>query len=293
MERVSRAIPRFDVRSYYMLTKPGIIFGNVVTTTAGFMLASRGYIDLLLFLATLIGLSCIIASSCIFNNYIDRDSDRKMSRTKNRGFARGIISVQYAILLSIVLGLSGTLFLFLFVNFLTAMIALLGFFVYVIVYSFVKYHTIHGTLIGSIAGALPPVIGYCAVSNRFDLGALILFAIVAIWQMPHFFAIAMFRLKDYTAASIPVLPVKKGVHVTKIQMLLYIIAFIITSLLLPLFNYTGYLYLVVTVFFGVAWLLLSIKGFFSTNDKLWARKMFVFSLIVIMALSISIAFSVS
>ncbi len=161
-----------------------------------------------------------------------------------------------------------------------------GFFFYVVMYSFWKYRSTYGTLVGSIAGALPPVIGYCAVSNQFDMGAFLLFAIMVLWQMPHFYAIAMFRLKDYAAASIPVLPVKKGMHVTKVHMLFYTIAFIPVSLSLILFGYTGYMYLAVISFVGLAWLYLCIKGFKVDNDVRWARSMFRFSLVVIMLFSL-------
>ena len=113
--------------------------------------------------------------------------------------------------------------------------------------------------------------------------------IVALWQMPHFFAIAMFRLEDYAAASIPVLPVKRGIRTTKIHMLLYIVAFMIAALLLTSFGYTGYSYLVVAALLGLAWLWLCIKGFKSENEQLWARNMFRLSLVVITALSIMIS----
>lgn len=292
MERVSKNVPQFDIRSYYMLTKPGIIFGNVVTMGGGFALAAKGSFSFILFLMTLIGLSMIIASSCIFNNYIDRDADQKMARTKNRPSATGKILVKSAITFSIFLGITGALLLYFFVNPLTALLSLVGFFVYVVPYSFLKYHTVHGTLIGSIAGALPPVIGYCAVSNSFDLGALLIFLIIALWQMPHFFAIALFRLEDYKAANIPVLPVKRGVLITKIQMLLYVILFMGSCTLLTLFHYTSYSYLIITIVLSFGWVALSIRGFFAPEDRRWAREMFAYSLFVVMAICIMIPFTV-
>lgn len=174
------------IKTYYELTKPGIIFGNAVTTTAGFLLASKGDIDWWLFFATLIGLSLIIASACVFNNYIDREIDQKMTRTKNRALAKGLIPVQRAITFAICLGLIGVAFLDLYTNPLTLLVALTGFFVYVVVYGICKRRSVYGTLVGSIAGGVPPVVGYCAVSNQFDTGALLLFTTVALWQMPHF-----------------------------------------------------------------------------------------------------------
>jgi protoheme IX farnesyltransferase len=278
---------------FVLLIKPRIILGNVITAAAGFALASRGLFDFRLFIATLGGLAFIIASACVFNNYIDRDADRKMARTQNRALATGAISNRAAILFGIALLASGIFILALYTNPLTAGIALFGFVVYVLFYTFSKYHSVHGTLIGSVAGAIPPVVGYCAVSDRFDLGALLLFIMIALWQMPHFYAIAIFRLKEYSAASIPVLPVVKGIPATKVQMLLYTIAFIAASFLLTVFGYTGYAYLSVAAILGLAWLWLSIKGFSCKDDILWARGMFRLSLIIVTALSIVIPFSVS
>lgn len=293
MEKLSRSPFTFVTKTYCLLTKPGIILGNVITMAGGFALASRGgSIDFLLFLETVVGLALVIASACVFNNYIDRDVDKKMTRTKNRALVIGLISTQRAVLFAIFLGLSGTLFLALFTNLLTVAIALIGFFVYVVLYSLSKYRSIHGTLVGSIAGAIPPVVGYCAVSNRLDAGALILFTMIVLWQMPHFFAIAIYRLEDYAAASIPVLPAEKGMRTTKIHMMLYIVAFMAASFMLTVFGYTGYAYFIVTAVLGLIWFGLCVQGFSCDDDKPWARKMFIFSLVTIMTLSIMIPFSV-
>lgn len=287
------AAPTFSyvTRNYYLLTKPGIIFGNLMTTAGGFALGCQGRLDVLLILKTLVGLGLVIASSCVFNNYIDREADRKMARTKQRPLATGAISNKNALLFAIFMGIAGTSILGLFTNLLTLTVALLGFAVYVILYSFSKYHTIHGTLIGSIAGAVPPVVGYTAVSNQLDSGAWIFFAMLVLWQMPHFLAIAIYRLKDYTKASIPLLPVKKGIAKTKVHMLLYIFAFTGVSTLLTLFHFTGMLYLATATLLGAIWAWLCVQGFKCANDELWARKMFLFSLVVIMAISIVIPFS--
>ena len=274
--------------NYYLLTKPGIILGNLITLAAGFLLASKGVINFGLFLATLIGLALIMASACVFNNYIDRQIDKKMERTKNRVLVKGLISGYNAILFATALGLLGFLILLLYTNFLTAFIAAIGFFVYVVLYSLWKGRTIYGTAIGSIAGAIPPVVGYCAVSNHFDAGALILFSMLVLWQMPHFFAIALYRLDDYMAAGIPVLPIKKGIWRTKVHMVLYILGFIVAASMLTLFNYTGYLYLIVATSCGMMWLGLCVMGFNSDNDQIWGRRMFQLSLVLIVSVCIAI-----
>lgn len=117
--------------------------------------------------------------------------------------------------------------------------------------------------------------------------------IVALWQMPHFFAISVYRFEDYIAASIPVLPVKRGIYATKMHMLLYIIAFLISAFMLTMFGYTGYVYLIVIGVLGLFWLFLCIKGFKITNDRLWGCQMFRFSLVVIMLLCIMISVNIA
>jgi protoheme IX farnesyltransferase len=276
------------MKTYYMLTKPGIIMGNLITTAGGFALASKAGLNFLLFIQMLIGLGLVIASACICNNYIDRIADQKMARTKNRGFAKGSVSIIKALSLALGLGLSGVFILAYFTNLLTVCVAISGFFIYVVVYSYVKYYSHFSTLMGSIAGAVPPVVGYTAVSNKLDLGAVLLFAILVLWQMPHFYSIALYRFDEYKAASIPVLPVTKGVYLTKVQMVIYIIAFMGATSLLTILGYTGYAYLVLATLLGGTWLVFSFKGFKAQDDKKWARKMFAISLVTIVSISASL-----
>lgn len=234
----------------------------------------------------------MVASGCVFNNYLDRSIDQKMSRTKKRAIAVGLVSVPAAISYASILGLIGIILLYSFTNLLTSVLALLGLFVYVVIYGIWKRRSIYGTIVGSISGAIPPVVGYCAVSVNFDLGAIILFLILVFWQMPHFYAIAIYRLKDYTAAGIPVLPAIKGLRSTKLHMLGYIIAFLVTSTSLALFGYAGYFYMIVAVVLSVIWLRMCLHGFSEKNSSFWARQMFRYSLVVITVLCITISSNV-
>jgi len=155
-----------------------------------------------------------------------------------------------------------------------------------------KRRSVYGTFVGAIAGATPPVVGYAAASGRLDIAAFILFLIMVVWQMPHFFAIAIRRADDYAAANIPVMPVKHGVARTKRSMLIYIVEFIIAGSLLTIFGYAGYIYLGIELVLGIAWLVLCIKGFSITDhvaDKKWACQMFFLSIVVMMVLFITIA----
>jgi heme o synthase len=219
-----------------------------------------------------------------------------MDRTKQRALVQGLIPGRHALVYGAVLLALGLLALILHTNLLTTLLALFGFLAYVVLYGYYKRRSPLGTVVGSISGAIPPVVGYCAVTGRFDLGAAILFLILVFWQMPHFYAIAMYRLQDYRAAGIPVLPIKKGYRETKVQILIYILAFIPVTLALTAFGYTGYTYLAVATLLGTGWLALGLTGLHTAHDQanqIWARKMFFFSLIVITVLSIMMSIDVT
>ena len=282
------------IKQYLQVTKPGIIFGNLISVIGGFLLASKGSIDYPLFLATLVGVSLVVASGCVFNNYIDRDIDKKMERTKNRVLVKGLIAPSVTLVYATVLGIAGFALLYIAANPLAMWLAVMGFVVYVGVYSlYMKRHSVYGTLIGSLSGAAPPVIGYCAVTNEFDAGALILLAIFSLWQMPHSYAIAIFRFKDYQAANIPVLPVVKGISVAKNHITVYILAFMIATLMLTLVGYAGYKYLIVAAAVSVWWLGMALRGYKTENDSVWARKLFVFSIVAITSLSVMMSIDFS
>lgn len=275
------------MKKYLLVTKPGIIFGNMISVIGGFLLASQGSVDFSLLLATLVGVSFVIASGCVFNNYIDRDIDCLMERTKNRVLVQGLISPSVTIIYACLLGIAGFALLYIYTNLLAVEFALLGFVVYVGLYSlYLKRKSVYGTLVGSLSGAAPPVIGYCAVSNQFDTGALLLLVIFSLWQMPHSYAIAIFRYKDYLAASIPVLPVKRGISVTKNHITLYIIGFIIATLMLTISGYAGYSYLFVAAVVGIGWLVMALSGYSTPDNRIWAKKLFIFSIVAITALSV-------
>lgn len=270
---------------YYRLAKPGIIYGNAVTALAGFFVASKRQVDLGLMVGMLVGLSLIIGAACVFNNYLDRGIDRKMARTKNRALAADLIPVRGALIYGLILVVSGSLILAALTNLLTLSIALAGFLVYVGAYSPLKPRTTWATLVGSIAGAVPPVVGYTAVANKLDGAALLLFLILVFWQMPHFYAIAIYRLNDYKNAGVPVLPARNGLRFTKIQIVLYILAFTIAAGLLGVLRYLGRGYLVVALAASIYWLWQAWDGWRAADTRRWARQMFGTSLLVITALS--------
>ncbi|MBF7687009.1 heme o synthase [Acinetobacter rathckeae] len=280
------------LKKYIILTKPGIIFGNFVTTLGGFFLAAQGNIDILLLLITLIGTSLVVASGCVINNFIDQDIDHKMQRTQNRALVTKSISPTAALIYAFVLGISGLTLLWVFTNMYAFGAAVLGFVVYVFFYSlWSKRTSIHQTIIGSISGACPPVVGYTAVSHSFDIAALLVFLAYGLWQMPHSWGIAIYRFDDYKSANIPILPVARSIKRTKIESFIYVLLFTAVLNGLYCFNYTNIFFLITFNTLCAYWIYLSIIGFKAVDDQLWAKRYFLYSVILITALSISLSFS--
>lgn len=277
------------LKQYYYLTKPGIIYGNALPALAGFFLASKHHVHLSLLFFMIVGLSLVIASACVFNNYLDRNIDAAMQRTKHRALVSKQISPSSALIYGSVLGIIGALILDIHTTILTMLIALLGFVVYVVFYGVGKRRSPLGTLIGSVAGAVPPVVGYTAVTNQLDSTAVILFFILVFWQMPHFYGIALYRYKDYKNAGLPVLPVKKGAWQTKLQTLCYIVAFTVVALLLSVFGSTGIIYAIIVLLLGTYWFFVGLTNFNRLEDALWGRKVFLTSLVVLTVLCATIS----
>jgi protoheme IX farnesyltransferase len=277
------------LKKYYWLTKPGIIYGNALTALAGFLFAAKWHIDFGLLFAVIAGTSLVIAAACVFNNCIDRNIDKVMGRTKKRALVTGSISLSNAIIFGVVLGLIGFTVLTWFTNSLVVIIGAIAFIDYVVLYGWSKRRSTWGTIVGSISGAAPIVAGYVAVTNRIDIGAILLFLLLVLWQMPHFYAIALYRLDDYKAARIPVLPAVNGLQATKLQVLLYIVGFIAAAIALTGFGYAGYTFLAIMVILSSVWLWKGLRDFHTPDSKSWGRGMFLFSLIIILALSISLS----
>lgn len=280
------------LRKYLFLTKPGILFGNFITTLGGFFLAAQGSIDILLLLLTLLGTTLVVASGCVVNNVIDQDIDTKMQRTQNRALVKKTISPTVALIYALVLGVIGFSILWFGVNGYAFLFAMIGFIVYVGFYSlWTKRTSIHQTVIGSISGASPPVIGYTAVTHQFDVAALLLFLAYALWQMPHSWAIAIYRFDDYKNAGIPILPVARSIYRTKIECVIYILLFAAVLNGLYCFGYTNVFFLITFNALTAYWLYLSIIGFKAENDQLWAKRFFLYSVILITLLSLSFSFT--
>ncbi len=214
-----------------------------------------------------------------------------MRRTKKRALITGDISVKSAVLFSIVLGVSGFTMLWLYTNMTVVIIGLIGILDYTLLYAVSKRRWTTSTLIGSVSGAAPIAAGYCAASGSFDIHAGILFMIMTFWQMPHFYAIALFRSKDYAQAHLPVLPLIHGESATKKQLLIYCGLFMLSIISLFVFSQAGYMYLIVMVSLSVWWILKGVRLSPRLSHDTWGLEMFKASLWVMIGLSGAVSFA--
>jgi protoheme IX farnesyltransferase len=282
---------RAKLSAYYQLTKPGIIKGNAVHVLAGGLLASVMGVDWRALLGVLIGTSFIIASACVVNNYIDRDIDAKMKRTRKRPSVTGVVSPRAAGWFATVLAVIGVYVLFSFTNPLVVVIGAVAYLFYVVLYGYAKRHTVHSTLIGAIPGALPAMAGYVAVEGVISLPALLVFLLVFLWQMPHFYAISVFRKSEYKAAGIPVLAVVRPIAVVKRYVLAYMIAYLACIVLLIAFDVIGSPAAVLLLAGAGYWLATHARTR-TFDDERWARSVFGSSLLLTLVLLCASALNV-
>lgn len=260
---------------------------NALTAAAGYFLASNyvRYFDGARFAALVLGSSLIIAAACAINNYLDRDIDSRMERTKKRVTVTGEVGKAGAITFTSVALALGTVILTIWTNWWVVGVGLFGFIDYVWFYGALsKRRSVHGTLVGSISGGIPVLAGYLAVTNNFDLGAGLVFVSLFFWQMPEFYSIAIYRRKEYAAAGVPIISVVKGVTATKYQIFTYTLLFVLSSVLLGIFGYAGIVFWITMLSIGLYWLWIAAQGIKlrPKEDDAWARRMFHFSMIVIL-----------
>lgn len=278
------------MKEYYQLVKPGIVYGNALSALAAFLFASHRQPDWKMLGLTLVGLSAVIAASCVINNVIDRDIDANMERTKNRPLVTGAVSVRNALLFAAVLAVIGVIALWL-VNYLALFVALFGVGVYLLLYTPLKRVSMHSTVVGALAGAVPPVVGYVAVIGALDAVALCLFLILVTWQMAHFFAIAIYRKDDYAAAALPIASVYLGIPRTKALLFLYTLLFAGSVGTLTLAAHLGALYVVPLSVLAAGWVALAAANLLPGDDRRRARALFFYSLVVLLAFCLFLALS--
>lgn len=282
--------PTTWMQDFLALIKIGIVNSNLITAFTGmwlaFQLTGRSFIqDFHLVVFAMLGTALIIAGSAAMNNWIDQDIDPIMKRTRKRPTVTGRFSSPLVLTIALTLIVVGEILLFM-ASTSAGIWGLAGIISYVVLYSmWSKRKHVSNTIVGSISGAIPPLIGWAAIEPVIGWEAWALFLIMFIWQPPHFYALAMRRTEEYRAANIPMLPVVKGFKRTKLSILLWVIALFPVPFLLSSLG-TGFLVLATAL--NVGWLYLAIKGYRTQDDLKWATKMFVYSLNYMTILFVSI-----
>jgi protoheme IX farnesyltransferase len=279
------------VHSYWQLTKPKIILLLLITTAGSMWIASNGDVNPGLVLVTLFGGATAAASANTINCLYDRDIDYEMERTRSRPLPSGRVQPRDALIFAIALAILSFSLLASFANLLSALLAMSGIVTYVLVYThWLKRHSTQNIVIGGSAGAIPPLVGWAAVTGELSWAAWVLFAIIFVWTPPHFWALAMMIRQDYAKVGVPMLPVVKGEVSTAQQIWIYTLALLPISLLLvyPLgvmgAVYTGVALALGIVFISKAWSLMQ-----TPTDQQMARSLFKYSILYMMLLCTGMA----
>ncbi len=268
------------LREYLVLTKPGIVTLVLITTLGGLYIGSGKNLEPYLVFWTLLGTGLAAAGSAVLNMVLDKDIDSLMERTADRPLPRGAVSPKGAAVFGIILLICSFLSLYFFVNPLSALLAMVASFSYVVIYTILlKRKTPVATEVGGISGALPPVIGYVAGSGEIDLKAFVLFLIMFMWQPPHFWVLALKYKDDYARAGIPTLPVSRGVFITKLKTLLYTVSLLPLTVIPYAIGMAGELYLISAISMSLLYLLMTVKFVLSKGEE--SMKLFFFSILYI------------
>jgi len=276
MARETVAFPPLDVkqplrdasqraRDFLTLTKPIVVLLLLVTTYAGMVVGGKAWPSLPVTFWTLLGGFMAAGGSSAINQYIDRDLDKNMQRTQKRPLAAGRMTPAEGLAFGLALSVLSFYIYAGFVNLLAAFLSLAGILYYVVLYSLLlKKATVQNIVIGGGAGAIPPLVGWAAATGSLNIPALFLFAIIFMWTPPHFWALAIVRKKDYARAGVPMLPVVRGEKETRWQILIYTVELVAVTLLMPVFKFTGTIYLVSAGALGL-WLI-------HTAWQVWRRE---------------------
>jgi len=274
-----------SIGDYLTLCKIKVVSLIMLTAVVGMFLATPGLPPIHLVILGSIGIAFASSSAAVFNHIIDQKIDHEMSRTENRPLPEGKISTKTALIFGIVLGVIGIGVLLIGVNVLTAVLTFLALIGYAVFYTmYLKRATPQNIVIGGAAGAAPPLLGWSAITNSVELGALLLFAIIFIWTPPHFWALAIHRQKEYAKVNIPMLPVTHGHYFTRVQILLYTILLVITTLMPYLVGMSGLIYVIGAIFLGFGFLYYAIQLLRQPENERLPMKTFGYSINYLMIL---------
>lgn len=280
---------KFPIAGYLKLTKPSIIYLLVLTAATAMFLADGFAGDLSKVIFGLFGIALIASSSAVINQILDVEIDSKMARTKNRPLVKGEISAINAKVFSGILLASGTLLLLIFNNFLTLLLTLLTWAFYSFFYTkILKFAGTQNIVIGGLAGAMPPLLGWTAITNSIDALPLLMVLIIFIWTPPHFWALSINRKEDYVAAKIPMMPVIKGTGYTKLQIALYSVLLAVISIFPFATGYLGGFYFISATVLNAGFLGLAVALIFDKRNKL-ALPLFLYSIVFLTILFICMA----
>ena len=266
------------LRSYYELCKPNVVYMMLICAFVGMLLAEESVSSFGYLFVSLTGIACCAASAAAVNQVIDRNTDASMTRTDQRPLPQGELSPTHASVFALIIGILGALILYLYVNTLTMILTLASLVGYAFIYTvYLKRATPQNIVIGGLAGAAPPLLGWSSISNTIDPYALLLVLIIFVWTPPHFWALAIYRKDEYAKESIPMLPVTHGTTFTKLQIVLYTIILFIVSMLPYVVLMSGEIYLYSALILSTIFLYYSINLYFSNDDE-DAMKTFQFSI---------------
>ncbi len=271
-------------RDYYEMCKPNVVLLMLLTSVIGMLMAVPGMVPLDVLIFGNLGIALCAASAAAVNHLVDRRIDLVMARTHNRPVAQGRIDTAHAVIFATVLGVAGMAILIGLINQLTAWLTLASLIGYAVIYTlFLKRATPQNIVIGGLAGAAPPLLGWTAVTNSVDGHALLLVLIIFAWTPPHFWALAIARRDDYAKVDIPMLPVTHGIKYTKLHTLLYTLILFAVSLLPFATGMSGSLYLLGAVLLGLGFIYWAVVLMVGKNPNA-PMETFKYSIIYLMAL---------
>lgn len=265
-------------RDYLELCKPRVILLMLLTAFVGMQLASPSFVPIAILFWGLLGIALCAGSAAVINHLVDQHIDAVMARTKNRPLPTGRLSNTQALIFSTIIGILGLIILFFLINPLTAVLTLLSLIGYAGIYTlYLKRATPQNIVLGGIAGATPPLLGWTAVTGHITLDGLLLVLIIFIWTPPHFWALAIYRYNDYAKIEIPMLPVTHGIPYTKRQILIYTVLLFIIGLLPYVTGMSGIIYLISAIVLNGIFLYYAIRLYRSDEPK-FAIQTFSFSI---------------
>ncbi len=268
-----------SLRGFYLLCKPRVTALIVFTAAIGALLAQPGLPPLSVLFPALVGIALVSGSAAAFNCLIEQRIDIIMARTCLRPLPAGQVSARQALIFASVIGVLGLVILYALTNSLTMWLTLFAFVGYAVIYTaFLKGATPMNIVIGGVAGAMPPILGWAAVTGHVAREPLVLFAIIFSWTPPHFWALALYRRDEYAAAGIPMLPVTHGEKFTRLHILLYTLILVATSLAPYALGMSGVLYLAAALLLGAGFLGLALQLYRHYSDAL-AQRTFVYSIV--------------